>query len=137
MRTIFLPSVIALVLATGAGAPPADAQTPVCPPGYYFASDGQCYPGAPPVYPPPVYEVAPPVYQPPFVVDGLALDAYKAAAEQCRGNMRQLLGRVESGVIQDDAAEREGWQRELAMLASTKGDRAEARRADLRTKLGL
>lgn len=73
MRTIFLPSVIALALATWAGASPADAQTPVCPPGYYFASDGQCYPGAPPVYPPPVYEVAPPVYQPPFVVDGLAL----------------------------------------------------------------
>jgi len=71
MRTIFLPSVIALALGTWAGAAPADAQTPpVCPPGYYLAGDGQCYPGGPPVYSPPVYEVAPPIYQPPFVFDG-------------------------------------------------------------------
>jgi hypothetical protein len=73
MRTIFLPSVIALALGTWAGAVPANAQAPVCPAGYYFASDGRCYPGGPPAYPPPVYEVAPPVYQPPVVLDGLAI----------------------------------------------------------------
>jgi len=73
MRKISLPCVIALALGTWAGAPPADAQTPVCPPGYFFASDGQCYPGAPPIYPPPVYEVAPPVYQPPVIFDGFGI----------------------------------------------------------------
>jgi hypothetical protein len=73
MRIALLPSVIALALGTWAGAAPADAQAPVCPPGYYFASDGRCYPGAPPAYPPPVYEYAPPVYQPPVVIDGLIL----------------------------------------------------------------
>jgi hypothetical protein len=73
MRTIFLPSVIALALGTWAGATPAEAQVPPgCPPGYYLGSDGQCYPGAQPVYPPPDYDVAPPVYQPPFVIDGFA-----------------------------------------------------------------
>lgn len=71
MRTIFLPGVIALALGTWVGAAPADAQVPPgCPPGYYNASDGQCYPVGQPVYAPPVYEVAPPVYQPPFVYDG-------------------------------------------------------------------
>jgi hypothetical protein len=70
MRRIFLPSVIALALGTWAGVAPADAQVSVCPPGYYLASDGQCYPGAPPVYYPPVYDVAPPIYEPPVVIDG-------------------------------------------------------------------
>ena len=73
MRTTFLASVIALALGTCAGVGPARAQTPVCPAGYYYASDGRCYPGAPPVYPPPVYEVAPPIYQPPVIFDGLAI----------------------------------------------------------------
>ena len=73
MRTIFLPSIVVLTLGTWAGVAPADAQAPVCPAGYYYASDGQCYPGGPPVYPPPVYAVEPPVYQPPLVLDGLAL----------------------------------------------------------------
>lgn len=58
-------------------AAPALAQTPpACPPGYYFASDGYCYPAQPPpiyAYPPPVYDPAPPVYQPPPVIDGLAI----------------------------------------------------------------
>lgn len=72
MRTIFLP-VIALALAAGVGAAPAGAQAPVCPAGYYYASDGQCYPGVPPTYPPPVYEVAPPIYQPPVVIDGFGI----------------------------------------------------------------
>jgi len=70
MRRIFLPSVIALTLGTWAGVAPADAQVSVCPPGYYLASDGQCYPGAPPVYYPPDYDVAPPIYQPPVIFDG-------------------------------------------------------------------
>jgi hypothetical protein len=73
MRTIFLPSVVALALGTWGGTSAAIAQTPVCPAGYYYASDGQCYPGGPPAYPPPVYEVAPPVYQPPVVADGLVI----------------------------------------------------------------
>lgn len=70
MRSVFLPTVIALALAAWTGAAPANAQAPVCPYGYYLASDGRCYPGAPPVYAPPVYEVAPPIYQPPVVIDG-------------------------------------------------------------------
>ena len=73
MRTAFLPSVIALALGTWAGAAPSNAQVPVCPAGYYYASDGQCYPGAPPIYPPPVYEVAPPVYEPPVIFDGFSI----------------------------------------------------------------
>lgn len=71
MRTIVLPSVIVLALGIGALPAPAGAQAPVCPYGYYLASDGQCYPGPPPAYPAPVYEVAPPVYQPPVIFDGL------------------------------------------------------------------
>lgn len=63
-----------IALALGAGvAAPVDAQTPVCPPGYYYASDGQCYPGSEPYYGPPAYEFAPPVYQPPVVFDGFSL----------------------------------------------------------------
>ena len=68
MRTISLPSVIVLVVGTWAGAAPADAQTPVCPDGYYYSdSDGQCYPDQP------VYDVAPPVYLPPVVFDGYGI----------------------------------------------------------------
>src|SRR5277367_5786342 len=73
MKIIVLPMIIALAIGTWAGATPTAAQTPVCPAGYYYASDGQCYPGAPPAYAPPVYEVAPPVYAPPAVFDGFAL----------------------------------------------------------------
>jgi hypothetical protein len=70
---------VGLPLAFGScgGARRASAQTaPTCPPGYYCASDGYCYPTQPPpVYaaPPPVYEMSPPVYQPAPVVDGLAI----------------------------------------------------------------
>lgn len=71
MRTISLPGVIALALGAWSFAGSALAQG--CPPGYYYASDGRCYPGAPPVYPPPVYDYAPPVYQPPPVFDGFVL----------------------------------------------------------------
>ena len=44
-----------------------------CPPGYYYASDGNCYPGPPPNYPPPAYDQAPPVSAPPVVMDGLLI----------------------------------------------------------------
>ena len=55
-------------------AAPAGAQVaPGCPEAYYLATDGRCYPGSPPVYAPPVYEVAPPVYQPPVVLDGFGI----------------------------------------------------------------
>lgn len=61
-----------LVATLTAGAPlPAQAQT--CPPGYYYASDGNCYPGPPPSYPPPPYDTAPPVEPPPPVLDGLLI----------------------------------------------------------------
>lgn len=73
MRTLFLPSLVAFALVTGGAAWPAKAQAPVCPAGYYYASDGQCYPDAAPAYPPPVYEVAPPVYAPPLIVSGLGI----------------------------------------------------------------
>jgi hypothetical protein len=73
MKKIFLSGLVAASLGAWTGVAPATAQTPVCPPGYYYASDGQCYPGAPPAYAPPVYEVAPPVYQPPAILDGLAI----------------------------------------------------------------
>ncbi len=73
MKLTILPSVLALALSTWTGVEPADAQTPVCPPGYYYASDGLCYPGPPPVYAPPPYVVAPPVYAPPPVFDGFAI----------------------------------------------------------------
>ncbi|MGO9786632.1 MAG: hypothetical protein ACLPL5_07480 [Stellaceae bacterium] len=73
MRTIILSSVVALALGSWAVPAPAGAQAPVCPYGYYLASNGQCYPGPAPYYPAPVYEVAPPVYQPPIVFDGLGI----------------------------------------------------------------
>jgi hypothetical protein len=71
MRARSLSGVVALALAASVVAGPAVAQS--CPPGYYFASDGRCYPGGPPAYPPPVYDPAPPVYQPPPVYDGFAV----------------------------------------------------------------
>ncbi len=73
MRTIVLSSVIALALGSWAVPASTDAQAPMCPYGYYLASDGQCYPGPPPYYPAPVYSVAPPVYQPPLIFDGLSI----------------------------------------------------------------
>ena len=62
----------ALLGVLGAGIPLAvEAQS--CPLGYYYASDGNCYPGPPPNYPPPVYDTAPPVSAPPVVMDGLLI----------------------------------------------------------------
>jgi hypothetical protein len=71
MRGVSLLSVV--VLALGAGALDGLAWAQSCPPGYYYASDGNCYPGPPPAYSPPVYDYTPPVYQPPPVYDGFAL----------------------------------------------------------------
>lgn len=86
MRTIFL-SVIALALATGAGAAPAGAQALVCPAGYYYASDGQCYPGVPPTYPPPVMRLRRRSNQPPVVIDGIGFGGgYRDAAMELRGH---------------------------------------------------
>jgi hypothetical protein len=62
---------ISALAALLAWAPLARAQS--CPPGYYYASDGNCYQGPPPSYPPPVYDPAPPVAAPPVVVDGLMI----------------------------------------------------------------
>ena len=68
-----LRSATALALSGALGAAPALAQVPVCPTGYYYASDGNCYPVTPPSYPPPVYDPAPPVTPPPVVEDGLMI----------------------------------------------------------------
>lgn len=69
-------------------------------------------------------------------IDGLPEQFYKDALEGCQGNMRRLLQRIESGGFKKDVEQREGWRKELSMLASTKGERAEARRAELRKLLG-
>ncbi len=57
-----------------AAAVPMAALAQSCPAGYYYASDGNCYPGPPPNYPPPAYDTTPPVSTPPVVTDGLLLD---------------------------------------------------------------
>ena len=62
-------------------------------------------------------------------IDGLPDRVYHEAATRCRGNMRSLLQRIESGAFKQDALE--GLQRELDMIASTKGERATERRAEL------
>lgn len=65
---------MACVLAgTLAAAVPIAAQAQSCAAGYYYASDGYCYPGPPPNYPPPAYDTAPPVSTPPVVTDGLLI----------------------------------------------------------------
>jgi hypothetical protein len=56
-----------------AAAGPIAAHAQTCPSGYYFASDGNCYPGPPPNYPPPAYDASPPVSTPPVVTDGLLI----------------------------------------------------------------
>jgi hypothetical protein len=73
MKTIWLPSLIALALGASAGTPAVAQIPPACPPGYYLYTDGRCYPGPQPVYPQPDYDVIAPVYQPPVVYDGFAL----------------------------------------------------------------
>ncbi len=61
-----------LVGVLTAGVPLA-VQAQSCPSGYYYASDGNCYPGPPPNYPPPAYDSAPPAAAPPVVMDGLMI----------------------------------------------------------------
>lgn len=62
-----------LLIATITAGMPIAAWAQTCPPGYYYASDGNCYPGPPPTYAPPAYDVAPPVVPPPVVTDGFLL----------------------------------------------------------------
>jgi DNA polymerase-3 subunit gamma/tau len=69
-------------------------------------------------------------------IDGLPDQTYREALEAAGGNMRKLLQRVESGSFAKDAKQRQGWKRELELLASTKGERAESRRAELKRLLG-
>lgn len=70
----FLRRGVACVLAgTLASAVPIATQAQSCAAGYYYASDGYCYPGSPPNYPPPSYDTAPPVSAPPVVTDGLMI----------------------------------------------------------------
>lgn len=61
------------LVATVAVTVPLAALAQVCPQGYYYASDGNCYPGPPPTYAPPAYDTAPPVSTPPVVTDGLLI----------------------------------------------------------------
>ena len=63
------------LLALVAGLSPSVANAQVCPFGYYYASDGRCYPGPPPPYPPPVYVYTPPVVAPPPIFDGFLMGA--------------------------------------------------------------
>jgi hypothetical protein len=103
--------VVAVVLGACAGAAPVIAQTPVCPAGYYYASDGQCYPGSPPPYPPPVYEYAPPVYQPPVVFDGFALGiglGGRFGDADRGGGGRRDIGRGDGGARDRGGAGRRG-----------------------------
>ena len=74
-RRAAISLLVSLPLASG-GAWPAPAQMPpACPAGYYYASDGYCYPEpqATYSYAPPVYDATPPSYSPPPVADGLAI----------------------------------------------------------------
>ena len=62
-----------LLCGTLAAGWPLEVLAQTCPPGYYYASDGNCYQGPPPSYPPPAYETVPPVSPPPAVTDGLMI----------------------------------------------------------------
>lgn len=80
LTTVFalVSVVIAPISATWPIVDLVSAQPPgyACPYGYYYATDGYCYPAsqpAPAYSPPPVYEYAPPVYQPPAVYDGFGI----------------------------------------------------------------
>ena len=69
-------------------------------------------------------------------LDGQPLEIYIAALSARNGSMRALLGDVECGRITELAQERDGIQRSLDMLKSTKGESAEEKRAELRRQLG-
>ena len=69
-------------------------------------------------------------------IDGMPPEVYKAALRSRKGNMRALLGDVESGRLAEFATEYAAAKREFEILRSTKGDRAEARRAELKAIIG-
>jgi replication-associated recombination protein RarA len=62
-------------------------------------------------------------------IDGLPLSVYLNAVDGSKGNMRRVLQRIESGAFKADAVAE--LERELAGWASTKGDTAAKRRAEL------
>lgn len=70
-------------------------------------------------------------------MDGQPLEVYQAALTARSGNMRALLGDVESGRITELAAERAALQRELDMIRATKSAAAEERRTELKRLLGM
>jgi DNA polymerase-3 subunit gamma/tau len=70
-------------------------------------------------------------------LDGLPEESYVAVADECRGNMRRLLQRVESGAIVTDAERRRVLENRLESLRATKGEWAERERAKVKAALGL
>lgn len=62
-------------------------------------------------------------------IDGLPTSVYERAFSASAGNFRRVLQRIESGAFRDDA--RTALEKEFALLKSTKGPAAEARRAEL------
>ena len=62
-------------------------------------------------------------------IDGLPLNVYLNAVDSSKGNMRRVLQRIESGAFKADAVAE--LERELAMVASTKGEHGARRRAEL------
>jgi hypothetical protein len=68
----FLRRAACVLLGALAASAPLEALAQ-CARGYYYASDGYCYPVPPPTYQPPAYDAAPPVSPPPAVMDGLMI----------------------------------------------------------------
>lgn len=68
-------------------------------------------------------------------IDGLPDEVYLAALAQCRGNLRMLLARIESGRFSEDAAKRGKLQAELDALPVNKS--TAKRRAELTAELGV
>lgn len=66
-------------------------------------------------------------------IDGLPIAVYADAVSASGGNMRRVLGRIESGAVKQDA--KAVIERELAMVKATKGEYAEKRRAELQVAL--
>jgi len=66
-------------------------------------------------------------------IDGLPMAVYLDTVSSSGGNMRRVLGRLESGAFRQDA--RALIERELGMLSATKGDNAAKRRESLQAAL--
>lgn len=62
-------------------------------------------------------------------VDGLPLSVYESVVAASKGNFRRVLQRIEAGSFKADALA--ALERDYAMVASTKGERAEAQRQQL------